>query len=343
MRPTGDTIGTMRLLFTCLVALGVLSGCEGKAEDPDAGNPMRPDSGLFDAGPPVIVYSQFTLRSNGWPSGARVVGAGVLDNALFVATDQGVVALPVTQTSWIPVTTPLMGDVKPTSLQKIDQNLVMTAAGASSGGIYLRGFDSSDWTSVSSPPNPTWTIVKKSNEYLLATTGGLYRADSLNGPWTRRSLMNTALFTQPIGRFVAAPSQQKIFATNVTGPLFESTDVGVNWVASAPRGNVDALAANGAVVLVSTAMDGQQRSENYGNTFRDAGMPIADGVTVYAVEGPNFWAGGIGGIKTSTDNGATFVDANDGFPAGTPVRGLFFAGNYVIADTQAGPYINQLE
>lgn len=333
----------MRLLFTALLALSVFAGCEGKAEDPDAGNPMRPDSGLFDAGPPVIVYSQYTLRTNGWPSGARVVGAGVLDNALFVATDQGVVALPVTQTSWIPVTTPLMGDVKPTSLQRIDQNLVMTAAGASSGGVYLRGFDSTDWTSVASPPNPTWALVKKSNEYLLATTGGLYRADSLNGQWTRRSLMNTALFTQPIGRFVAAPSQQKIFATNVTGPLFESTDVGINWVASVPRGDVEALAANGAVVLVSTVMDGQVRSDNYGNTFRDAGTPIADGVSVYAVEGADFWAGGAGGIKRSIDNGQTFTDENDGFPSGTAVRGLFFAGNYVIADTAAGPYINQLE
>ena len=331
----------MRLLSTSLLVV-VLAGCETMME-PDSGTPMRADAGLFDAGAPPIVYSQYTLRTSGWPSGARVVGAGVLDNALFVATDQGVVALPVTQTSWIPITTPLTGDVKPTSLQRIDQNLVMTAAGASSGGVYLRGFDSSDWTSVASPPNPTWTLVKKSNEYLLSTTGGLYRAAALSGPWTRRSQMNLALFTQPIGRFVAAPSQQKLFATGVTGPLFESTDVGASWVASSPQGNVEALAASGAVVLVSTVMDGQLRSDNYGNTFRDAGTPIADGVLVYATEGGNFWAGGNGGIKRSIDNGLTFTDENDGLPSGTAVRALFFAGNYVIADTAAGPYINQLE
>jgi hypothetical protein len=330
----------MRLL--CVVALGVLAGCEGTAVDMDAGNMMRADAGLFDAGQPAIVYDRFTLRSTGWPTGARVLGAGVLDNALFVASDQGVLVLPSTETRWSPVTTPLMGDVKPTSLQRVDQNLVMTAAGASSGGVYVRTFDT-DWTAVTSPPNPTWTLVKKSNEYLLSTTGGLYASAAVSGPWVRRSPVNTPLFTSRIARFVAAPAQQKIFATGVAGPLFESADLGITWTASTPRGAVEALAASGAVVVVSTAMDGQLRSDNYGNTFRDAGTPIADGVLVYAVEGTTFWAGGNGGLKTSTDNGLTFNDANDGLTSGTAARAIFFAGNYVIVDTADGPYVNQVE
>ena len=186
-------------------------------------------------------------------------------------------------------------------------------------------------------------MVKKSNEYLLPTKGGLYASAALSGPWVRRSPVNNALFSGQISRFVAAPSQQKIFATGSSGLLQESADLGVTWTASVLRGTVEALAASGAVVIVSTAIDGQQRSDNYGNTFRDAGTPIADGVLVYAVEGTKFWAGGNGGLKSSDDNGATFTDANDGLPGGTSVRALFFAGTYAIVDTVDGPYINQVE
>lgn len=334
----------MRSGTWCAAALAlVVAGCEGNAGEPDAGNMMRADAGLFDAGPPVISYNQFTLRSNGWPSGARVLGAAVLDNAVFVANTQGVVALPVTATTWINISTPLSGDVKPTSLVKVDQSLVLTAAGASSGGVYVRSFDATDWTAVTSPPNPTWSIVKKGSEFLLSTTGGLYASAALTGPWVRRSPVNTPLFTAPIGRFVAAPAQAKIFASGVSGPLFESADLGVTWTASAPRGAVEALAATGSFVLVSSAMDGQQRSDNYGNTFRPQATPISDGVLFYVAEGTRFWAGGNGGLKSSEDNGVTFTDNNDGLPTGIPIRALFFAGSYVIADTPDGPYVNQVE
>lgn len=304
---------------------------------------MRVDAGIFDAGLPPIVYVRFTLRTQGWPMGARVRGATVLDNVLYVATDQGLLSLASTETRWVAVTTPLMGDLKPTSLQQVNQSLVMTAAGAVMGGLFVKPFDGA-WAQVATaPPNPSWTLVKKSADYLLATTGGLYASTSLSGPWVRRSAVNTPVFAAQLGRLVAAPAQQKLFASGVTGPLFESADVGATWTASAPRGAVEALAAIGAVVLVSTAMDGQQRSDNYGNTFRAAATPISDGVLTYVAEGTRFWAGGNGGLKSSEDNGVSFADASDGLPAGTAVRALFFAGSYAIVDSPDGPYINQVE
>ncbi len=331
----------MRLLFTWCCAL-TLIGCEGTAGEPDAGAPMRVDAGLFDAGPKVIEYDRFTLRTTGWPTGARVRGAAVLDNVLFVASDQGLVSLAATETRWVPVTTPLMGDQKPTSLNRVDQALVMTAAGTAAGGLYVKPYDGA-WAQVTTaPPNPTWLLVKKSNDYLLATTGGLSASASLAGPWVRRSAANTPLFTAPLARLVAAPAQQKLFASGVNGALFESADLGATWTAHSLRGAVAALAASGPVVLVSTAMDGQQRSDNYGNTFRPSATPIADGVLFYAAEGTRFYAGGDGGLKTSDDNGVTFTDDSDGLPVGTTVRALFFAGSYVIADTPDGPFINQL-
>lgn len=322
----------------------LLAGCVGTAMEPDAGAPPR-DGGqlMFDAGPPPIKYTSYTLRTEGWPSGARVRGAAVLDNVLFVASDQGLLSLDATQTQWVTVSTPLTGDMKPTSLDRVDQTLVMTAAGASSGGLYLMPFDG-EWAQVTAAPStPSWQLVKKSTDYLLATTGGLFSATALAGPWVRRSVVNTALFAAPLAQLVAAPAQTKIFAWGLGGPLFESTDTGRNWVASAPQGPVEAFAAAGAFVLVSTGVDGQQRSDNYGSTFRPAANPISGGVLLYAVQGTRFWAGGNDGLRSSDDNGVTFTENSDGLPTGTPVRALFFAGSYSIADTPDGPFINQPE
>ena len=328
-----------RAFFLVLTVL--LTACDGTATDPDGG-PARGDGGLsFDAGPPPIKYDRFTKRADGWPTGARVRGAAVLDNVLFVASDQGVLQLPAIDTRWTAVTTPLTGDLKPTSLDVIDQSLVMTAAGASLGGLFVKPYDGA-WAAVATaPPSPAWLLTKKSTDYLLATTGGLFKATALTGPWTRRSAANTPVFTAAIAQFAAAPSQAKLFAAGATGGLFESADVGATWTASTLRGTVNALAATGAFVLVATSMDGQQRSDNYGNTFRPAATPLTDTPALYVVQGTRFWAGGSGGLLSSDDNGVTFTANSDGLPTGTAVRALFFAGSYAIVDTADGPYINQ--
>ncbi|MDP1827308.1 MAG: hypothetical protein Q8L48_28800 [Archangium sp.] len=318
----------------------LLAGCEGTAGEPDGGTGGF-DAGPFDAGPQPIKYEQYLKRTDGWPAGARVRGAAVLDNVLYVASDQGLLSLDATQTRWATVTTPLTGDVKPTSLDRIDQSLVMTAAGAAGGGLYVKVLDGA-WTQVTTAPStPSWTLVKKSTDFLLATTGGLFASQTLSGPYVRRSVVNTAVFAAPLTQLVAAPAQQKLFAWGVSGGLFESIDSGRNWTASTLRGPVEALAAMGAFVVVSTGMDGQQRSDNYGNTFRPAANPIAGGVLLYVSDGTKFWAGGNGGLKSSADDGVTFTDDSDGLPTGTAVRALFFAGSYAIVDTPEGPFINQ--
>lgn len=321
-----------RLLF---VLSTILTACSGTVGETDAG--QQPDAGLFDAGPPPIKYTQFTSRSNGWPSGAAVRGAAVFDNVLYAANEQGLYALPATETTWKRDTNPLTGDLQPSSLQRFDQTLVLTAAGASAGGVWTKTLDT-DWTKVTTAPGlPAWALVRKSNSYLLVTTGALYAADAVDGTYAERS--DAGVFAQPVRTLVAAPAQQKLFAAGAS--LFESNDQGVTWSPSPLRGAVEGLAATGAFVVVSTAIDGQQRSDNYGNTFRAQGSPLTSGVLFYGAQGSTFWAGNNAGLFRSDDDGATFVEALDGIPAGTAVRGLYFAGGYVIADTVDGPYVTQ--
>lgn len=332
------------LFFVGLLA----TGCVGiVGETTDGGATAGADAGAVDAGPPPITYTQFTHRADGWPAGARLRGAAVLDNVLFAATDQGLLSLGAAATAWVSEATPLVGDVKPTSLQRVDQSLVMTAAGASGGGLYVKPFDG-PWAKVSAAPGtPCWLLVKKSTDWLLATTGGLFTATTLDGPWTARSAPATPLFTRPLTRLVAAPGQQKLFASGDPaggfGGLFESIDLGVTWTTSSPRGQVEALAASGAFVVLSTSMDGQQRSDNYGNTFKPVATPVSTGVLTYVAQGTRFWAGGNTGLLRSDDDGVTFVDAALGLPPSTAVRALFFAGRYALVDTPSGPYLTQVE
>lgn len=331
----------MRKLMVGLVAVAVV-GCSSMTET-DAGTPAV-DAGPVDAGPQPIRYTTFTLRAQGWPSGAKLVGAGVQDNVLIAATDQGVFKLPAIDTTWQAETTPVMGDAKPTSLLRVDQSLVMTTAGTTGGAIFTRAVDGT-WAQVMGPPpNPEWALVKKSNEYLLATTGGLFVSTALTGPWTRRSAANTPLFTKPLSQLVAAASQQKLFAhgdaANALGALYESNDVGATWAKSAVMGDVKALGATGAVVLVAVTTDGQQRSDNYGNTFRPVSAPLTD-PTFFVTQDTTFWAGTSAGLLRSDDLGVSFSDASNGLPAG-PVKALVFAGGYVIAMTDAGPWLNQV-
>ncbi|MBL8910056.1 MAG: hypothetical protein JNM17_05045, partial [Archangium sp.] len=314
------TVRVLRFLAFAVLAFA-FSGCSEMMSGPDGG-PRDGGRLEFDAGPPPIVYTQFIKRSNGWPANARVVGAATVSGVLYAASTDGVVKLPAPDTTWTTELTPLSGDVKPTSFQRDDQRLVMTAAGATMGGLFIKELDGA-WAQVTTAPsNPTWALVKKGNEWLMATTGGLYVATDLAGPWSRRTALGNPLFAQKITRLVAGAGQQKIFTWGLAGSgvLYESADLGVTWMTATPRGAVEALAASGAIVVISTAIDGQQRSDNYGNTFRTATMPIADGVLFYATDGTaSFWAAGNGGLKKSADYGVSFTDDPDGLPSGTPI------------------------
>jgi hypothetical protein len=336
----------MKRLLPVLFVLLSFTACSGISGDADAGQ-RTIDAGPQLVGPQPIKYTTYTKRSDGWPAGAKIVGAGVLDNVLFVATDKGVVSLPATDTTWSTVITPLTGDLKPTSLQRVDQSLVMTAAGATTGGLYVKPLDGPFTASTAAPTKPAWALVRKSPDWLLVTTGGLYAGADLTGAFSRRSAAATPLFTHVVPRFVAAPSQQKMFASgdsaNALGGLFESSDVGATWTASTLQGNVSALTALGAYVLVATSTDGQQRSDNYGNTFRAAGAPITGTLQSWVVQNARIWAVTSDGLMSSDDNGASFTANSGGLPAGTLARGLFFAGSYAIVDTADGPWITQVE
>ena len=321
-----------------ILTLALCAGCVGTAGETDAG--MREEDAGVDAGPPPIIYTEFTLRSAGWPTAAVINGAATLDGVLYVSTDRGIYALDETSTQWAPVVIPLIHDAPPTSLSLTNQQLVMTAAGPSLGGLFLRPFDDEWNVAPDSPTTPCWALVQRPGAWLLATTGGLYAAATLNGPWSLRSRPGEPLFSAPLRHLVTAPSAQKLFADGAfDAGLYESVDEGATW-ARAMNGAVDAIAADGVNVLLS--IDGaQQRSDNYGSTFHPANAPVGGVVSQFVFANGRAWAATSSGLFASDDRGVTFSAVTDGLPAGTATRSVWFAGRYAVVDTTTGPWVNQ--
>jgi hypothetical protein len=330
-----------------LVAAACLVACTGEVLDPPDGGAGQTDAGaVADAGH-VLPLNTFTLRATGWPSGKRVVGAALLDNVLYAACDAGVFALPLTDTGWQAVTVPLGAGEAPTSLQRLDNALLLTSASTTKGGLYSRPWDGA-WARVtSSPQAASWQVVKKGAELLLATTGGLFAATGLTSPWVRRSAAGTATFAHAATTLVAASAQQRLFAAGdpgwQQGELATSNDLGATWTTGLAKGDVRALGAAGAYVYVEVSTDGTLRSDNYGGTFKPMPAPVGTSVKAFLIVDARVYAGTAGGVRTSDDNGATWADDAHGLPVGTGVNGLFLAGSLLLADTAAGPYLVQLQ
>lgn len=326
----------MKQLFAILTV--TLLGCTGTVGDTDAGQPAA-DAG-FDAGPRPIEYTQFTQVAAGWPTNAVINGAATLDSVLYVSTDRGLWALEATSTQWAPVVIPLIHDAPPTSLALVGQQLVMTAAGESAGGLFVRPFDGEWAQAAGAPVVPCWALRQRNGEWLLVTTGGLFAASALEGAWTRRSSEGEPLFGAAITHFVASAAAQKLFADGAfDAGLYESIDEGATWGLTLD-GGVQALAADGAQALL--ALDGQQlRSDNYGSTFHAATQPLSGSVSQLVFQGGRVWAATSEGLFVSGDRGLTFSEALEGFPSGAAARGIWFAGSYAVVDTTGGPWVNQ--
>lgn len=320
----------------------LFAACEGTVGELDAG---ETDAGSPDAGKPIVLNG-FTQRADGWPAGERLLGTALLDNVLYAASESGVQALPLSEARWSAVTTPATGDEKPTSFQRVERSLVLTVAGASSGGVLVKEYDAA-WSRLTAPTTPAWSLTKKGSELLLATTGGLFAAPAIGNTWTRRSAISTPLFTHAVRRLIAAPGQARMFASGdaafALGALSWSDDSGATWSSGLVRGDVLALAASGSYVFVESTMDGALRSDNYGNTFKAMPGMIGAPAQVFLVTQTRVWAGTASGLRISDDWGATWSDDTNGLPAGLGVRGLFLSGSLLVADTPMGPFVTQFQ
>jgi hypothetical protein len=104
---------------------------------------------------------------------------------------------------------------------------------------------------------------------------------------------------------------------------------------------VSALAMSASFVLLTSDLDGAQRSDNYGSTFHPL---TADApAQAFAVVGSRAFAGTTSGVRVSDDGGATWRDASEGLPPSTNVKELFASGPALLAAGSSGIYVAAVE
>jgi hypothetical protein len=316
-----------------------LCACDGLVAELEGDGGAAADAGV-DAGPTPIVLTGYTPRSDGWPDGGALVGAGLVDGELWAAGPLGLFVLPTGQTAWADGGVALPSGQAPTTLTRFDTTLALTLGGAGGGALFLKAPGEAWSKTTGTPAGAQWQLVKRNGEYLLATSTGLYAAATLRGPWALRS--SQPPFTGRVSHLLAATGQQRIFCVDATGALASSDDDGQTWAQGPVGGTVSALAGAGPVVVLQSSPDGAERSSNYGNTFK--GMTVGAQASTFAFISQTLFAGTPAGIFVSADLGLTWTPdtASPTLPAGTAVRGLFVAGSQLVLDTSSGPWLSPL-
>lgn len=313
----------MRPILTLLC----LAGCAGEAEFQ-----LQPTGGL-KVGPGVEGPAQvgtFQGLSEGLPP-ARLGGTAQFDGFLYAVASDGLYRLPSGSKTWEAVALPS----KASSVTRLDTTLWVTS---SQGGLLVLRLGDEAFSAVAGAPLvPSYALIKKGAELLLATTSGLMASADRGATWSVRNA--APIFMQPVSTLVAAAAATRVFAL-VGTKLWHSDDAGATWSTGLVGGEVKAISAEGEFALVQTSQ-GTLRSDNYGNTFH----PLDLGATAqsFAASGKRAFAGTMMGMRVSDDSGLTWRDASAGLPSGAPVMQLFLAGASLVASTGDAVYVAQVQ
>lgn len=311
------------------LTLLLLAACVGEAEFQLGAGPIAPEPVLPDGEQPVQVGT-FRGLSEGLPP-ARLGGTAQLDGALYAVASEGLYRLPTGSKTWEPVA---LGGSKATSVTRLDTALWVTTL----DGVWRLGLGDDAFARIAgSPAAPSYALVKKGSELLLATSSGLLASSDRGATWSSRSSL--APFTAAVSALVASPAATRIFALQGS-KLWHSDDAGATWASGLVGGEVKAIGAEAEIVLLQTS-NGALRSENYGNTF----YPLDVGATAqsFAASGRRAFAGTMTGMRVSDDSGKTWRDSSAGLPTGVPVMQLFLAGGSLVASTGQAVYVAQVQ
>jgi hypothetical protein len=309
----------------------VLMGCVGEADWA-----LAPNGSPSGSKGPMI--SAFQGLSDGLPSQPALAGTAQLDGTLYAVANGQLYSLGSGANKWSQIVGMMKSSEQATSVVRMDLSIYLTAAdGAGHGGLYRLSLSDDAFVRVAGAPDKeAYSIVKKDGELLMTTPGALLVSKDAGATWTTRS--SDPIFASGV-ELVASPAALRMFVV-VSGKLWHSDDSGATWSDGLVSGQVSAIFAAGAYVLLQTDA-GTLRSDNYGNTFH----PIDCGSTVgaFALSGMNAFAGTATGLRISQDGGATWADAGQGLPAGSAVTQLFLSGGALVASTGQAVYVAQVQ
>ncbi|MFL5320433.1 MAG: WD40/YVTN/BNR-like repeat-containing protein [Myxococcaceae bacterium] len=326
------------------MSLPLLAGCAGEADwvmETSA-------TGGAGAGNTSVRLGAWRSQMTGLPQG-EVLGVAHLDGAVFVLVKgNGIFSLRDGAQGWAAANPTLSSSSELiTALSVVGNALFAATSDGSTGNLYRLKFADDPWQRLSGAPSaPMTAIVKKGSAILVAAVGGLYASTDGGNTFTRRCDSTKApLFSRPVRSFAAAAASQRMFATGELstgfGGLYASDDEGATWQKLPLEGDVEALSANGAVVLASMSQQGELRSDNYGNTFHP--VDVNGPSRAFFLAGTKGFAGSAGTVMVSDDAGLSWRDPQTRLPTSADVGTVYLAGKTLVAVAGGTVYLNDLQ
>jgi hypothetical protein len=319
-------------LGVTVLSVAMLFGCVGDA--------VLENSAAVPLNPSQVSVTGFSDTSQGLPAAFAPVGAAQLDGTLYLATDMGLYAFDENARAWTSVLLPTSAGERPTALVRSDLSLFVAFADPinGSGGVAIKDIADERFAKTTGVPDaPVWGLARRSGVWRVATSRGLWEGPSLNAPLTNRSM--GAPFDGELRAFVAAAAQQRMFVVDRRGVLLFSDDIGATWQVLNVGGQVKAVVAAGAGVLIETDAGGH-KSDNYGATFSAMGEVVKE--ASFALTSGQAFAMTPLGLHVSDDGGATWVPLRSTPPPSATGGRVFLSGSALVVVRAPSVFVAQI-
>jgi len=158
-------------------------------------------------------------------------------------------------------------------------------------------------------------VAAASIAYTSSAIVGIFYSSDDGASWHQSTFPATTVYVSS----VASDGNSRVYAGSYgesfsTTGLYTSTDKGVTWTSMtfSINADIERLAVKGSNVLASNLFSAFYSTDG-GNNFFGSGFPDG-GIDTYTLKSNLIFAGHTG-VHLSTDQGATWTPAQDGFPA----------------------------
>jgi hypothetical protein len=200
-------------------------------------------------------------------------------------------------------------------------------AGTYGNGVYMSTNNGTTWTQTTLTGKyvPSLLVVGTSI-YAGVYYDGLYVSTNNGTTWTQTSLNSGDVYS-------LAVSGSTLFAGKSLTGVYISANGGSSWTQSTLNNHsIQSLFVNGTNIFAGTySSAGIYLSTDNGSSWTASTIPNRSFYS-FAASGNTIFAGSDGyGVYTTTNNGANWIQRNEGFPGNLRVFGLCILNGYIFA------------
>ncbi|MEO6695835.1 MAG: T9SS type A sorting domain-containing protein, partial [Ignavibacteria bacterium] len=217
-------------------------------------------------------------------------------------------------------------------VQVVAAGVTNVYAGTGGGGVYRSTNNGGSWATFNNGLtnlNISALIVKDSNVFAGTVGGGIFRSTNNGLNWTA---LSTGLTDMNIRTFTFRDSN---LYSGTEGGVFHSTDNGNNWTpVNTNLLNLDirSLAINDSNLFAGTYGDGVFKKRNTDSIWTAVNTDLT-GKNIFSLRtnGTNIFAGSDSGVFLTKNNGANWINRNQGFAPKSPVAALLTTSSFIYA------------